>query len=147
MELWVPDTLIQHYEPNWVDRSPEARGRMILTDTVQSWSKAGVWRPLIGTANIDLASLSIPTQRHLASRDRFEPGLRLENNQLEIEPVKPGFYMIDGWRTALTIERVNTRGFMGTWTTVGWSQVRNGKPVGNPFGTFCALRILPADTH
>ncbi len=149
LELWAPDTLFQHYEPDWYARyDPTSPGlRLLPKDSITRWTKGYVWRPLIGVIDIDLRALSLPTSGRLQSRDPFEPGVRVEGSELQIAPLRLGFVKFDGNSTALTIERTWAGGFSGKWKESGWGvMVRNGREVADPSGTFCARRIATTDS-
>jgi len=144
LELWVPDTLFQYYEPSWYAKfDPKSpRLRLLPRDSLTTWIKSTPWRPLIGAVEIDLKAVSAPAGNRLSSRDPFEPGIRMEGANLQPEPPRIGFVQLDGNGTALTIERKSSRGFSGKWTTYFFGViVRNGRELPNPHGTFCARRI------
>lgn len=144
MELWAPDTLLQWYLPDFYDQAESRRHHLVLRETPQRWTKSGGWKPLIGAAEIDLASMMVPGNR-ISSRDPFEPGLRLEGIELEISPVKLGYIQLDGSSASLIIERVAGDGFSGRWTTSFFGTLlRHGREVENPSGRFCARRVSQA---
>jgi len=142
LELWMPDTLFQSYEPDYYIKRDTVLRRIIATDSITRWRRTGTWRPLIGSAQIDLHAVSAPQSKQLGSRDPFEPGARLEGANLQFEPVRLGYLRFDGNSMALKIEHSNQSGFSGKWVTSGFGYiVLKGRRVPDPSGTFCAVRI------
>ncbi len=146
LELWAPDTLLQHYEPDLyqsVDSSDPHLSIVHVSDSIVGWHRSSVWRPLSGAADIDLASVGAPGSTIIHSRDPYEPGLRMEGVELRVGAPRYGFRAFDGSSTTFVVERAGPAAFSGHWRTdfgIG-AIVRDGRRLPNPSGRFCAWRV------
>jgi hypothetical protein len=96
-------------------------------------------RPLAGAFDQEYPPLSGSTDLR-SSRDSKHPGAELRGRELYMGAIDG----VDGWNDALTLVRVDSAGFWGTWSSstgiLYYADSVTGRRLANPAGHFCAIR-------